>query len=159
MATVVLFDEIPDMVQRMHEETRARLADALDIPPEMLPTYKECAGAQAAHDESVSKLTVATLGIMIEQYRERYRLREDAPLTVSLGREAVEILERRGRLLGGGKGERRYVMVGEIKVEVQEDNWGRDFIDGFARGVGEGAKRQAPHTGPRRNAFTKRGKR
>src|SRR5512144_205094 len=103
-----------------YEKMMARLAYSLDIPLEVLPNAEECASAQEVHDENTSKLTVWALGVMIEQYRETYRLREDVPLVVSLGRDVIRILEQRGRLLGGGKGERRYVMVGEIKVEVLE---------------------------------------
>ena len=152
---VVLFDEIAETSRRMAAK---RLADALDIPLEVLPSSEECARAQEAHDENVSKFTVQALGIMIAQYRETYRLREDAPLVISLGRDVVEILERRGRLLGGDGGAKRYVMVGKVKVEVEEDNWGRDFVTGFNAGVREGVKRKAPTTGPRGDAFARRGK-
>lgn len=161
MVVVVQFDEIAEMTRSMHEETRARLANTLDIPVEVLPNYEECASAQAAHDENVSKMTVATLGVMIAQYREVYRLREDAPLVVSLGREVIRILEQRGKLLGGDAGAKRYVMVEEVKVEVEEDTWrtpGENIVRGCLDGINAGAKRQAPTTGPRRDTFGKRGK-
>ena len=139
-----------------------RIAASLDIPVELLDTDVPCFRGDEGCPMGYGVGIVTAIGLMIEQYREMHRLGEDALLVVSLGREAVEILEQRGELLGGDDGKRRYVMVGEEKVEVQEDGWrvaGDNIIAGFIDGVSEGAKAQAPTTGPRHGAFVKRGKR
>jgi hypothetical protein len=158
MAVVALFDEIPEMVKRMREESMARIADKLEISPDLLEAPGQESIGYDTDERVKASLLLSSLHDMIDRFREMHRLSEDAPLVVSLGREAIEILEQRGRLLGGGAGERRYVMVGEIKVEVLGDFPGSDIIEGFVDGVREGAKRQAPTTGPRRDTFMKRGK-
>lgn len=139
-----------------------RLAASLDIPVELLDTDVPCLRGDEGFPMGYGVGIVTAIGILIEQYREMHRLDGDRPLVVSLGRDAVEILERRGELLGGDGGAKRYVMVGEEKVEVEEDDWrvfGADVIERFDAGVREGAKAQAPSTGPRRDTFGKRGKR
>jgi len=139
-----------------------RLADSLDIPMELLDTDAPGVGATYEMPMGYGVGIVTALGILIEECRATQRIREDAPLVVSLGRDVIRILEQRGELLGGDGGAKRYVMVGDEKVEVQEDGWitsGRNIITGFIDGVGEGVKRQAPPTGPRPKPFKKRGKR
>jgi len=135
-----------------------RLADTLDIPVELLDMDAPGVGATYEMPMGYGVGIVTAIGVMIEQYRATQRLREDAPLTVTLGRDVIRILEQRGELLGGDGGAKRYVMVGDEKVEVEEDSQGSDIIKGFIDGIVAGTKRQAPLTGPRRNHFTKRGK-
>lgn len=158
MAVVVLFDEIPETVQRMREESMARIADKLEISLDVLEAPGQESIGYDTDERVKASFLLSSLHDMVDRFREMYRLSEDAPLVVSLGGEAIRILGQRGRLLGGGRGERRYVMVGEVKVEVLGDFPGSDIIEGFVDGVREGVKRQAPTTGPRRDAFMKRGK-
>jgi hypothetical protein len=135
-----------------------RLADSLDIPVELLGTDAPGIGATYEMPMGYGVGIVTALGILIEQYRTTQRLREDAPLVVSLGRDVILILEQRGRLLGGDGGVKRYVMVGETKVEVEEDSFRQTSSRDVKASGGGGAKVQAPSTGPRPKPFKKRGK-
>lgn len=101
---------------------------------------------------------------MVENFREKYRLGEDAALVIAPPRDLLERLEVEDRLLGGDDGEMRYVMVGETKVRVDEGGLREKKASGTSRETRRGRGQVgrvvvAGHTGPRHTAFTKRGKR
>jgi hypothetical protein len=99
------------------------------------------------------------LGAEVVALRRRHHLGGDHRLTVTLGSEVVRLLERRGELHDDGN-ELRYVLVRGTKVRVDEGAYvDADVTEGPLDGLRDGARPRAPHTGPARTAFARRGRR
>jgi len=135
-------------------ESMSRLAQALDVPVEQLDAGSD----RPANAEGPDVVTL--LGREIAAFRQRHLLTADHVLTVTLGSEVVRYLEQRGELHDDGDDELRYVVVHGTKVRVDEVAYPvADVTEGLLDGLRDGARPRAPHTGPARPAFARRGRR
>jgi hypothetical protein len=128
MAIVGLIDEIPEMIRSYHEKNRARLALSLDIPME---------GFKRTHVVSYESLNVSLTDELVRRCYDEGMISED--------RERVLVMGGWIRIVGGERRVSDALGDRPVQRETKERQGG-------------GAKRQAPLTGPRRAAFTRRGK-